>query len=132
MFGQYFNQNNKSLEFVLYNKQKHINTLKSNNLDNNFFTNIPITIGEYNVGSCVKNQFNMLVSGYIPAINVEFNSVVADFQTYKNNILNTKHIQDFYGKTLSGVINPLDGITTDLTTFVGTIYNVQDTSIITR
>ena len=137
MFGQYFNQTDKTLEFVLYDKQKHVKTIRTLNKDD-YLTEIPISVCQYNLGNInYKNQIDMTgVSGYVPAINVDSLDLIADFQSYKNNILNKdiKQIQDYLGKTITGNINIIDFITQEIpigiTPFVGTIYN-QDIPIIT-
>lgn len=51
--GTYFNQYEDTLEFVLYDKTLHLDTIRSE-IDNkklSFTTEIPITIGKYNLNT---------------------------------------------------------------------------------
>lgn len=132
--GQYFNQNDKSLEFVLYNKEKHI----SNILENidlydgspvNVLTEIPIRICQYLVEQPSKKYIDTNISGYMPTINVNTLSAVNDFQTYKNKINSIKNIEDYYGNIVVGTI--ITGFDNNIIPFNGKIlYNDKISSVI--
>lgn len=134
--GQYFNQTNKSLEFVLYDKEKHINNLislsggVSTEISGGNLTRIPIRIGQYLLENTITtNYINMEISGIMPSINYAKQDTVNDFQTYKG-WLSPKQSEEIYGNTITGNIENINhAVLTGIINYNGDIqYDITTNS----
>jgi len=110
--GQYFNQTNKSLEFALYDKDKHISNLTSlsgisKEISGGNLTVIPIRIGQYLLENNVVGYIPMNISGVMPSINYAKYDTVNDLQTYKK-FLTIKQLEEYYGNIITGVITNIN------------------------
>lgn len=114
--GTYFNQYNKSLDFVLYNKQKHLNILEAelteNNLKNDIKTVLPVKICSYSLtNSNIINSYNLEFVTKFPTINLYNVEAISDLQIFKlNNLINDNVLSatlstKLLGSTVSGYLN---------------------------
>lgn len=85
--GAYFNQYDNGIDFVLYDKQKHVSNIKSDHKSSiiitSYFTEIPITISKYYFDSAATNINELNLSGMFPAINLASGEFINDFPQWK-------------------------------------------------
>lgn len=102
--GAYFNQYKKSLDFVLYHKQEHINSLDKNHKSPTDFTQIPLRICSYELGNNQLNNYKDInISGYFPGINLVSANIIVDLPKWKSNKEPNNYM--IFGKNISGNIN---------------------------
>ena len=101
--GVYFNKFDDSLEFIIHNRQEQITALE--NITNN--TNLLFGIHKYPLDfkNFVRKQ-NISMPGQFPALNLNQETYVYNYQEYKNQITEY-NLSPYYniGQTLSGIIN---------------------------
>jgi len=110
--GTYFNQYNKSLDFVLYDKQKHLHLLEAEKRQTDINTILPCKICSYSLtNSNIVNSYNLEFETKFPTINLYNIEAISDFQIFKlnnlinDNVLSTTLSTKLLGSTVSGYLN---------------------------
>ena len=106
LFGAYLNKYNLSLEFVLYDSEKHIQSLKNDSktiasIDYSLISSnipIPLKTGNYSLTNGFIYYHNLQIPGEFPAINAFKEQCLQDFQQFKSSELIN---ETYLGKVIS-------------------------------